>query len=103
VRSERATKQTLGLVSLSCSILAPFLLFLPFTLYPEEGENAAGFILLAPLAAIAAILTGWPSGRRAGDPLSGRIGLVLGILEVFAMALIVLFFVLAQDALNEPL
>jgi hypothetical protein len=95
--------QTLGLVSLACGIVAPILIVLPLSLSQADGNDTVGYLLLSPFVAVAAVVTGWPSGRHAGDPLTGRIGLVLGSIEVFYIALIALFLFLMQDALNEPL
>jgi hypothetical protein len=95
--------QTLGLASLACAILAPILIVFPMALYEADGQDTMGLILLSPFVAVAAVVTGWPSGRHAGDPLTGRIGLVLGIIEVVFIGLIALFLFLMHDALNETL
>jgi hypothetical protein len=99
---DRRAGQTLGLVSLACAILAPLLIFLPLVAAPE-GESTVGLMLLAPFLAATAIVTGWPVRRRARDPLYGRIGFVLGIVEVVLIALMVLLLFMMQDALNETL
>jgi hypothetical protein len=52
---------------------------------------------------ILAIVAGWRSGQGAGDPLTGRVGFVVGIAEAALIGLVVLFSLLAWDQITESL
>jgi hypothetical protein len=89
-------------VSLASVVGAPLLLLLAVAATPGPGAGPVA-LAMCPAAVILAIVAGWRSGQGANDPLSGRVGFVVGIVEAAVIGLFVLFSLLAWDQITESL
>ena len=103
---DREAAEGLGVVSLISAVFAPFLFFflagqaLP---YDTVVWPRALLIFVAPVGAVVAIVTGAMSRRSADRPMIGRVGFVIGIVELVVLLLLALLILGFHDAMMESI
>jgi len=97
---------TLGTVSLLAAVFAPFLfIYLAGMALPGKTVEwpRAFLIFVGPIGAVIAIVTGGMSRRSVDRPITGRIGFVVGIIELVVLGLLALLILAFHDAMMESL
>jgi hypothetical protein len=94
--------EPLDIVSLVAAIVSPAA-FVLMAFMSNNGDAVRVFFYGGVLAAVVAVVTGFKSRRGVGRSTAGKVGFVLGLIEISVIVLFALFAWAAWDQITEPI